>query len=334
MPKEKPVPTRSLPQAHSWMPTSPCGPDCVDEHMPSVGRLRVAGRLTKAVLVVLAAALASPLLLIVPGRARERFGKAIFVGLLRAFGVRMVVHGRSRLVRKGADRARGVMMVNNHISWLDIIALNGVQPMRALAKSELRSWPILGGLIRRAGTVFVDREHLRSLPGTVDELAEAFRGGSMVNVAGEGTTWCGKASGRYVPAPFQAAIDGGAAVLPVALRYRVGGDRPTGQQTTAPAFIGTESLVASLMRVARVRGLVVELFVCPEIPAGRTADRRELADLTESAVLSALGMTACLRSRPWQPPAHEPDAESDAERELEPGHQVGARQEAALPETA
>ncbi|MGH3432523.1 MAG: lysophospholipid acyltransferase family protein [Thermocrispum sp.] len=307
MPKETPVPTRSLPQAHAWMPTSPCGPECVEhEHSPSVGGPRVVARLAVAALVLLAAAIASPLLLITPAGLREKFARALFTGLLRAFGVRMVVHGRSRLMRRRDDRARGVMMVNNHISWLDVIALNSVQPMRALAKSELRSWPLLGGLIRRAGTVFVDREHLRSLPGMVDELAAVFRDGSMVNVAGEGTTWCGMASGRYVPAPFQAAIDGGAAVLPVALRYRVAG----GQQTTAPAFIGTESLIASLMRVARVRGLVVELFVCQEIPAGRTADRRELADLTESTVLSALGIAAYLRSRPWQPPAMEPDAQS------------------------
>lgn len=297
MAREKPVPTRSLPQAHPWMPTSPCGPDCIEEHEPSVSRLRAYIRLVQAALVLLAAALTSPLLFLLRGPARERWVKALFTGILRAFGVRMVVHGRSGLVRKPADRERGVMVVNNHISWIDIVALNSVQPMRALAKSELRSWPLLGGPIRRAGTVFVDREHLRSLPGMVQELGDVLRVGSMVNVAGEGTTWCGRASGRYVPAPFQAAIDGGAAILPVALRYRIG----DGHQTTAPAFIGTESLTASLMRVAKLRGLVIELFVCAEIPAGRTADRRELADLTESAVLSALGMTACLRSTPWQP---------------------------------
>ncbi|WP_286900025.1 lysophospholipid acyltransferase family protein [Thermocrispum sp.] len=306
MPKERPVPTSSLPQAHPWMPTSPCGPDCVEaETPPSAGRLRVILRLASALLVLLLAGIASPLLFLMPRRVRPVVVRTLFGAMLRAFGARLVVHGRSRLVRAAAEPQRGVMTVNNHISWLDIVALNSVQPMRALAKSELRSWPVLGGLIRRAGTVFVNRESLRSLPGTVAELAEAFRGGAMVNVAGEGTTWCGKASGRYVPAPFQAAIDGGAAVLPVALRYRL----TTGEQTTAPAFVGTESLVASLMRVARLRGLVIEMFVCQEIPAGRTADRRELADLTESAVLSALGMTAALGSRPWQPRILQPEAE-------------------------
>lgn len=294
--RERPVPTRSLPQAHRWMPTSPCGPDCIDEHTPSVSRLRASIRLGQALVVLLAAALTSPLLFLLRGSARERWAKMLFTGLLRAFGVRMVVHGRERLVRT-PGRTTGVMQVNNHISWIDILALNSIQPMRALAKSELRTWPILGGLIRRAGTVFVDREHLRALPSMVQELGDVLRAGSMVNVAGEGTTWCGRASGRYVPAPFQAAIDGGAAVLPVALRYRLDG----GQQTTAPAFIGTESLVASLLRVAGVRGLIVEVYVCPEIPAGRTTSRRELADLTESSVLSALGLTACLRSSPWDP---------------------------------
>lgn len=295
MGSERPVPTASLPQAHQWMPTSPCGPDCIDEHEPSVGRIRVAGRLATAFVLLVAAILTSPLLAVIGHRGRELWVRLVFGGMLRAFGVRMEAHGRERMVRP-PGRSRGVMQVNNHISWVDILALNTIQPMRALAKSEIASWPLLGFVIRRSGTVFVDREHLRSLPKTVDELAQAFREGSMVNVAGEGTTWCGLASGRYVPAPFQAAIDGGATVLPVAIRYRIAG----GHQTTAPAFIGTESLVASLLRVAKVRGLVLELFVCAEIPAGTTSSRRELADLTEAAVLSALGTTAFLREPRWR----------------------------------
>lgn len=292
----RPVPTASLPQAHEWMPTSPCGPDCIDEDLPSVSRVRTALRLIAALSVLLGALLSSPLLAVLRTRGRERWVRVVFGGMMRAFGVRMVVHGADRMVREPGVAAHGVMQVNNHISWIDILALNTVQPMRALAKSEIASWPLLGIVIRRSGTVFVDREHLRALPGTVAELAETFRSGSMVNVAGEGTTWCGRASGRYVPAPFQAAIDGGAAVLPVAVRYRVEG----GRQTTVAAYIGTESLVASLMRVARVRGLTIELFVCAPILPGRTSDRRELADLTESAVLSALGATSLLRGVRWR----------------------------------
>ncbi|RBM23510.1 1-acyl-sn-glycerol-3-phosphate acyltransferase [Prauserella sp. PE36] len=277
--------------SHAWMPASPCGDGCLTSGAPSVGVVRRAGRLCAAVGVVFVALLVAPLLVVLPGR--QRVVRLVFRGVLAAFGVRLVVHG-------GLDGSgRGALVVNNHISWLDIVGINAVRPMRALAKKEIAGWPVLGGLVSRAGNIFLDRERLSTLPATMAELAEALRGGSLVSVTPEGTTWCGRASGRFRPATFQAAIDGGVPVRPVALRYRLA----DGRETTEPAFIGPESLIASLRRVARLRGLVLEVFVCPEIAPGRAADRRELAALAEAAVHSALGTAGVLPRIPAPRPA-------------------------------
>jgi 1-acyl-sn-glycerol-3-phosphate acyltransferase len=209
--------------------------------------------------------------------------RAMFQGVLRAFGVKLVVRGGEDFL--AAPAGRGALVVNNHISWLDIVAINALRPMRALAKREIATWPVLGGLVTRGGSIFLDRERLTTLPGTMAELAEALRGGSLVSVTPEGTTWCGLASGKFTTATFQAAIDGGVPVRPVALRYRLS----DGRETSRPAFIGPESLIASLRRVAAMRGLVLEIHICPEIAPGRAENRRELAALAEAAVHSALG---------------------------------------------
>jgi 1-acyl-sn-glycerol-3-phosphate acyltransferase len=163
---------------------------------------------------------------------------------------------------------------------LDIVAINAVRPMRAVAKKDIASWPVLGWLVSAARSVYVDRENIRSLPGTVAALAEALRGGAMVNVTPEGTTWCGLTHGRFRPALFQAAIDGGVPVLPVALRFRL----RDGAATTGAAFIGDETIVDSVRRTAALRGLVLEVHVLDEVAPGRAADRRELALLAERAV--------------------------------------------------
>jgi len=84
-------------------------------------------------------------------------------------------------------------------------------------------------------------------------LANALRTGSLVSMIPEGTTWCGLASGRFTTAMFQAAVDGGVPVLPIALRYCLA----DGRETSRPAFIGRESLIASL------RGLGLEIHICP-----------------------------------------------------------------------
>ncbi|MFC4004699.1 lysophospholipid acyltransferase family protein [Prauserella oleivorans] len=269
---------------HGWMPVSPCGDGCLQPGAPTVAFPRRVARLCGAAAVVVLALGIAPLLTVLPGR--QRLVRLVFRGLLAALGVRLVVHGELD------GTGRGALVVTNHISFLDIIGVNAVRPMRALAKREIAGWPVLGGLVSRAGTVFVDRERLSTLPGTVAELAAALRSGSLVNVTPEGTTWCGLASGRFRPAAFQAAIDGGVPVRPLALRYLAGG-----RETTQPAFIGPESLIASLRRVVRLRGLVLEVHVCPEIAPGRAADRRKLAALAEAAVRSALGTAAVAPAR-------------------------------------
>ncbi|MGV9293412.1 lysophospholipid acyltransferase family protein [Amycolatopsis sp. NPDC003676] len=293
--------------SHAWMPTSPCGDGCLTEGAPTVALPRRILRFTAAISVVLAALLVAPVLLAIRGRSRERLLRRIFRAVLRAFGVRMSVVGGADFL--AAPAGRGALVVNNHISWLDIIAVNALRPMRALAKIEIGSWPILGTLVRRGGSIFLDRNRLRTLPGTMSELADSLRAGALVNVTPEGTTWCGLASGRFTTATFQAAIDGGVPVRPIALRYRLA----DGRETSQPAFIGPESLIASLRRVAALRGLVLEVHVCPEIAPGRAEDRRSLAALAEAAVHSALGTVRIPPQRrrvlvgrrtPSQPVAH------------------------------
>lgn len=263
------------------MPTSPCGDGCLTEADPVVAFPRRVLRVTVAVLVVFSAMLTAPLLLVSWGR--EYRLRLIFRSVLRAFGVRLDIRGGADFLT--APAGRGALVVNNHISWLDIVAINALRPMRALAKKEIAGWPVLGGLVRRGGSIFLDRERLTTLPATMASVADALRTGSLVSVTPEGTTWCGLASGRFTTATFQAAIDGGVPVRPIALRYRLA----DGRETSRPAFIGPESLIASLRRVAAVRGLVLEVHICPEIAPGRAENRRELAALAEAAVHSALG---------------------------------------------
>jgi 1-acyl-sn-glycerol-3-phosphate acyltransferase len=270
---------------HPWMPLSPCGPGCVGGTMPTVGRPRRIWRLTRVVGVLLAAAGTLPVIAVLGDRGRTALAREVFHGVLRALGVTLEVHGDATLgVPADEGPHRGALVVDNHVSWLDIVVVNAVRPMRSVAKREIASWPVVGPLASRAGTVYLDRERLRALPDTVAELAGALRGGALVNVCPEGTTWCGLGLGRFRPALFQAAIDGGVPVRPLVVRYRLADGTPT----TWPAFVGDETLVESVRRTARLRGLVVEVRVLPEIAPGRATDRRHLAALAEAAVRAAL----------------------------------------------
>ncbi|MGW4112843.1 lysophospholipid acyltransferase family protein [Actinosynnema sp. NPDC004786] len=257
---------------HAWMPVSPCGDGCVDHSTASVGPVRAAWRVVAASAVLLCGPLVVLGVLCVRGRARAVVLRRWFRALLRAFGVRLRVVGPVFQENPG----RGVLVVSNHVSWLDELAIDAVQPIRMVAKRDIRDWPVLGRLITAARTVYLDRERLSLLPGTVAELAAALRDGAAVGVHAEGTTWCGVASGRYRPALFQSALDAGVPVRPVVLRYLQGS-----ATSTRPAFIGSDTLVDSVRRVLRSRDLVVEVHVLDEIAPGRAANRRELAALVQ-----------------------------------------------------
>jgi 1-acyl-sn-glycerol-3-phosphate acyltransferase len=192
-------------------------------------------------------------------------------------------------VRGPLPTASGTLIAANHVSWLDIPAVLAVAPVRILAKSDVRDWPVLGMMAIRSGTIFIDRRRLRRLPGTVADIAAALRAGRDVLVFPEGSTWCGRTAGRFYPALFQAAVNAGAATVPVSLHYRLS----SGEPTTAAAFVGDDTLLASVRRVIAARALVVEVEVRPPVfaslPAGAgstgaVAARRDLATRTSAEV--------------------------------------------------
>jgi 1-acyl-sn-glycerol-3-phosphate acyltransferase len=269
------------------MPASPCGPDCVDTDYPAAGAVRRALRVAAALGVLLSAPVLLPPVLVLPRAAGQWLLRGWFRALVRAFGARLDVHGAARYQD---NRGRGVLVAGNHVSWLDELVVDAVQPIRMVAKLDIRDWPVLGRLITLAGTVYLDRERLRRLPGTVAELADALRAGAAVGIHAEGTTWCGRGSGPFRPALFQAALDAGVPVRPIALRYRLG----DGTSTSRPAFVGDETLLDSIRRVLHLRGLVVEVHVLDEIAPGRAGTRRELAALAQAAVTNALNPVGAL----------------------------------------
>ncbi|MEV2238608.1 lysophospholipid acyltransferase family protein [Micromonospora sp. NPDC049891] len=263
-----------------WRPSSGCGPHCLpgNGEAPAVPAVRQLGRAAGLLgMLGLGIGLAA-LLPVLPARERQAALRGWARSTARACGVRLEVRGR--LPRRRA------LLVANHVSWWDILALLAVAPARLTAKQEVRRWPLIGLLARSAGTVFVDRSRPRELPATVGRVASALRSGRSVAVFPEGTTWCGAAAScrpptGFRPAMFQAAIDAGAPVVPLRIAYRCG---VTGETTTAPAFVGDETLLRSVRRMLQVRRLTVCVDIAAPLHPGRSADRRALARVAESAV--------------------------------------------------
>ncbi len=304
-----PRPAASFAATSAWLPVAPCTPHACARHtgpvrapLPAVLRL-----LAGCAWTLLGVACALPVRLL-PKAPHDRLVRWWARGVPRAFGVRVTVP-----VHPYAHGTGGELVVANHVSWLDIPLVASVLPGRMLAKSEVGRWPLLGPLAGLGGTLFIDRDRLRALPGAVDTVAGALRSGSRVVAFPEGSTWCGRGSGGvFRPAVFQAAIDAEVSVRPVRITYRAPG---------AVAFVGDDPLATSLWRVVRAAGLTAEVDVLAPIPAGDHAGtsasgepgRRGLArtagaavagtDRTTTAPGTVLAQTAVASDRANRPAA-------------------------------
>lgn len=264
------VPRPVIPTS-AWLPTAPCSPQvCVAAARVWTDVPRAVLRLTALLLTLLVGVALLPVFGVVPASRHDALIRGWSKAVVRASGVRVRITG-------AAPSTGGLLLVANHISWLDIPLLAAVRPARMLAKAEIRQWPVAGGLTARSGAFFIERDRLRALPLTVARIAEALRSGAAVVAFPEGSTWCGRAQGHFRRAVFQAALDAGVPVQPVRLHYRFA----DGPATTTPAFVGEDSLLSSLWRVVTSRHLVAEVDVRPTIAPDTHPDRRTLAHASQ-----------------------------------------------------
>jgi 1-acyl-sn-glycerol-3-phosphate acyltransferase len=264
-----------------WSPVAPCTPqECVTGDGPEVGRFRRLLRYAAGLAVLLTGVVLSvPLGALCGPAGRERLIRLWTRSVAAAFGVRVRIPEPAP-----REPGRGLLVVSNHVSWLDIPLIAAVFPGRNVAKREIRDWPVIGRLCVRGRTIFIDRERIRSLPDTVAEVAEALRAGATVVAFPEGSTWCGREEGRYRPALFQAALDAGADVQPLLVRYR----HADGTPSTAAAFLGEDTLMDSVRRVVAARGLTAEVAALPRIAARTLPDRRSLATAARYASVTSV----------------------------------------------
>jgi 1-acyl-sn-glycerol-3-phosphate acyltransferase len=197
------------------------------------------------------------------------------VKMLRCLGVKVRV--------SGAPQAGAVLMVANHVSWLDIPALHASAPRtRFVSKSAIAHWPLLGRLARAGGTLFIERERKRDALRVVHEVADALRKADAVAVFPEGTTGAGHAVLPFHANLLQAAITTDTLIQPVVLRY----SEPGLPVSVAAQYIDDTTLVESVMKVCRARGLVVDVHFLPAEPS--ELDRRALAERLRERVATEL----------------------------------------------
>ena len=199
--------------------------------------------------------------------------------LVQSWCLKMLQIAGVTVQETGPRPPRSVMLVSNHVSWLDMIAIQSLCESRFVAKSEVRSWPVIGSMASRLGTVYIDRGSSRSASRVVGQVAALLRAGEVIVIFPEGTTTDGSKVQPFRGSLLQAPIDARASVQPVALTYRETG---SGLPCARASYSGEDGLLESIWRTVS-RQVTVRLAFGP-IQVAHGQDRRSLALALHSTV--------------------------------------------------
>ena len=143
------------------------------------------------------------------GSIYERTMRNWAASIIKAAGVKIVVHGEENLPPGGA------VCICNHVSWFDVFAVASALPRATfVAKLELRSIVLFGAAAEAAGIVFIDRDNRKSAFESYKLAAQAVQDGKRIVVFPEGTRGQNYSLRQFKKGPFVLAITAEAPLVP------------------------------------------------------------------------------------------------------------------------
>jgi 1-acyl-sn-glycerol-3-phosphate acyltransferase len=199
-------------------------------------------------------------------------------GVLWRFNIKVVTFGETP-----SPNQESSMILANHISWIDIYALNSVIPVRFIAKSDINNWPVFGYLARKSGTIFINRTSRKDTARIVNKTAESLSNRNNVAFFPEGTTTDGTTLGHFKSSLVQAAIQANCTIKPLAIRY----PNPDGSANTNLAYAGETTMAESMMQALKTKQPIVELHFLPAID-NLSGNRQVITQNAYNAIADAL----------------------------------------------
>jgi 1-acyl-sn-glycerol-3-phosphate acyltransferase len=197
-------------------------------------------------------------------------------------------------IRGELSSSRPLLVIANHVSWLDIVAISSIVPAVFVTQHSVASWPIFGRLAKLSPSIFVNRDRKFEVRQTINCISDALSVDDVVAIFPEGTSTDGT-----VVLPFRSALLGAVRealhkaehlravyVQPVSVRYAGPNRRAAAwaREDDSPFFL-------HLLRVIRLRRIDVTLSWETPIPAGINSDRKILTKTLEKTIRQSASQT-------------------------------------------
>ena len=194
-----------------------------------------------------------------------------------------------KIQTNGLPSSGAAILVANHISWLDIVAIAATTPVTFVSKLDLQSWPVVGVLAKFSGTVFIKRGSLFSMHETLSTLVDVLSLGRKTIFFPEGTTTTGITVNKFHSGLFETADNANCPVQPIAISYFREGKA---DRDIAP-YVDDDHFLMHLWRLLFRGKLYLQLDFLDEIQANKF-NRRELAQACHSRISEVLATSAMI----------------------------------------
>ena len=191
---------------------------------------------------------------------------------------------------------RPTLLVSNHISWTDIVAIGSVADVTFVAKSEVRDWFFVGFMARLQKTIFVDRKKRSDAGRTSREMGAHMAGGNAVLLFAEGQSDIGTHvlpfRSALIGAAQHAMIEAGAKdvwIQPLTIAYtRLQGLPVSRNERSLIAWIKSKSVKQNIREI--LSGSVKDVTVAfgAPMPLDEHADRKAVSKQAENQVRAML----------------------------------------------
>ena len=202
----------------------------------------------------------------------------------RLVGIRLNVEGE-------VAEEQGVLLISNHVSWLDIAVLSAVAPVSFVAKQEVASWPFVSWLAKLQRSVFVDRDRRNEVGDKANEILERLAAGDHIVLFAEGTSSDGNGVVPFKTALFAAAKPPGGPLMgkvsaqTLALTYtKIYGLPLCRRGRHVIAWYGDMDMASHAWRLLGLGPIDAHIRIGPPVPLDEFPDRKALARYAEEKV--------------------------------------------------
>jgi lyso-ornithine lipid O-acyltransferase len=194
------------------------------------------------------------------------------------------------VIIEGAAPQQGpILLVSNHVSWIDIVALSATAPLSFIAKREVAGWPLFGQLAKLQRTVFVDRDRRHKTGEHRNEISSRLEEKDTLVLFPEGTSFDGLRVLNFKSAFFGAVEATDVPVVPVAIAYsHVTGLPMTRRQRPSFAWYGDMDLPRHLWAALKATPIRITIRFHEPLTLASAGGRKQLAQATEAIIRDSL----------------------------------------------